>query len=251
MPLQDQLRELFKLDQRVRGLRTRLDSAVIREKAQQTKLNQFTQQRDELATQLKQVKVKASEFEKQVNEIDERIDHLREQMNAVNNNKEYSALLVEVSTIKNEKGKIEEEALTQMAQVESLTTSLTAADEKVTEQQKIVELATTEVAERKEEVGEQLDEATKDRDAALVNIPEDAQNQFNRQANIHDGDALASVIEENRRHLEYSCGGCYIGLPIERVSTTLSQQDSIVNCPSCGRILYVEKDLRESMAPKS
>lgn len=251
MPLQDQLRELFKLDQRVRGLRTRLDVALTREKAQKAKLTQLTQQRDELATQLKQIKVKAAESEKQVNEIDERITRLREQMNSVSNNKEYSALLIEVSTIKNEKGKIEEEALGHMSQVDLLTTSFNTAEEKVVEQKKILELATADVAARQEEVGQQLEEATKDRDAALVNIPEDAQNQFNRQASIHDGDALASIIEENRRHMEYSCGGCYIGLPIERVSTTLSQQDNIVNCPSCGRILYVEKELRESIAPKS
>lgn len=251
MSLQDQLRELFKLDQRVRGLRTRLDAAVTREKALKIKLSQFTQQRDELASQVKQVKVKAADMENQVNELDDRITHLRDQMNSVKNNKEYSALLVEVSTIKNEKGKIEEEALMQLSQVDVLVTSLTAAEEKVNEQQKLVELAMQDVAARKEEVGEQLEEATKDRDAALVNIPDDAKNQFDRQANIHDGDALAAVIEESRRNLEYSCGGCYMGLPIERVSTTLSQQGSIVNCPSCGRILYADKDLRESMAPKN
>lgn len=251
MPLQDQLRELFQLDQRVRGLRSRLDAALTREKAQQTKLKQLTQQRDELASQVKQVKVKAADLENQVNEVDTRITHLRDQMNTVKNNKEYSALLVEVSTLKNEKSKVEEEALTFMSQIDLLGTSLTAAEEKVTEQQKLVELATQDVAARKEEVGEQLDEATKDRDAALVNISDDAKSQFNRQAEIHDGDALASIIEESRRNLEYSCGGCYMGLPIERVSTTLSQQDSIVNCPSCGRILYADKELRQSMTPKS
>lgn len=251
MSLQDQLRELFQLDQRVRGLRTRLDVATAREKAQKTKLSQFTQQRNELAAQVKQVKVKAADLESQVEEMEQRVTHLRDQMNSVKNNKEYSALLIEVSTIKNEKGKIEEEALTQLSQVDLLVASLTAAEGKVVEQQKIVELAIAEVAERQAEVGQQLDEATKDRDGALDKIPDDAKGQFARQANIHDGDALAAIIEESRKNLEYCCGGCYMGLPIERVSTTLSQQDTIVNCPSCGRILYADKTLRESMAPKN
>lgn len=250
MPLQDQLRELFQLDQRVRGLRSRLDASLTREKAQQVKLKQFTQQRDELTTQVKQVKVKAADLENQANEIDSRIAHLREQMNTVKNNKEYSALLIEVSTLKNDKSKVEEEALTFLSQIDVLSASLATAEEKNTEQQKLVELATQDVAARKEEVGEQLDEATKDRDAALVHISDDGKNQFNRQAIIHDGDALAAIIEESRRNLEYSCGGCYMGLPIERVSTTLSQQDSIVNCPSCGRILYADKELRQSMTTK-
>lgn len=251
MSLQDQLREFFKLDQRVRSLRTRLDAALARQKAQETKLQQLTQQRDELANQVKQAKVKASELEKQVNEIDSRVTHLREQMNSVKNNKEYSALLVEVSTIKNDKGKLEEEALTQLNQVDLLSTSLAGAEEKVAAQLKIVEVARQEVEARRSEVGAQLDEATRDRDAAGEKVPVDARTVFLKQASIHDGEAMAAVVEEDRKNLEYSCGGCYIGLPIERVSTTISKPDTIVTCPSCGRILYADKELRDSMAPKN
>mgnify|MGYP000911621747 CR=1 FL=1 len=250
MSLQDQLRELFKLDQRVRGLRTRLDAALTRQKAQETKLQQFSQQRDELASQVKQAKVKAADLEKQVNEIDARVSHLREQMNSVKNNKEYSALLVEVSTIKNDKGKLEEQALTQLGQVDLLTASLTAAEEKVVAQQKIVDSARQEVETRRSEVGSQLDIATQERDAAQEQVPVDARNLFQKLASIHDGEALAAVVEEDRKNMEYSCGGCYIGLPIERVSTTISKQDTIVTCPSCGRILYADSELRQSMGAK-
>jgi predicted nucleic acid-binding Zn-ribbon protein len=251
MSVQEQLRQLFQLDQRVRGLRTRLDLALNREKAQQAKLDQLTRQRDELAGQVKLSKAKAGELENQVNEIDERISHLREQMNSVKNNKEYSALLIEVSTIKNDKGKIEEEALTQLSQVDMLSASLASTEEKAAEQKKILDIARQEVAARREEVGSQLDEATKDRDAALAMVPDDAKAQFHRQASIHDGEAVAVIVEENRRNLEYSCGGCYMGLPIERVNTTLSQPDSVVNCPSCGRILYAETELRKALGPKA
>lgn len=251
MSLQDQLRELFKLDQRVRSLRTRLDAALTRQKAQETKLQQLTRQRDELASQVKQVKVKASELEKQVNEMDSRVVHLREQMNSVKNNKEYSALLVEVSTIKNEKGKLEEEALNQLTQVDLLSTSLAGAEEKVAAQQKIVEVARQEVEARRSEVGAQLDEATRDRDTASEQVPVDARSVFLKQAAIHDGEALAAVVEEDRKNMEYSCGGCYIGLPIERVSTTISKPNTVITCPSCGRILYADKELRESMAPRN
>lgn len=250
MPLQEQLRELFGLDQRVRGLRTRLDAATLREKAQQTKLSQLAQQRDELVSQVKNAKVKAADLENQVNEIEGRITHLRDQMNSVKNNKEYSALLVEVNTIKNDKGKLEEEALTHLTQADTLSASLAAAEEKVAAQQKLVEIAQQEVKARRDEVGTQLDEATRDRDEAAGKVPPDALALFNKQASIHEGEAMAPIVEESRKHLEYSCGGCYIGLPIERVSTTLSQLDSLVTCPSCGRILFADKELRSSMTAK-
>lgn len=250
MSLQDQLRQLFQLDQRVRGLRTRLDMATTRHKAQKTKLDQATQQRDELAKQIKQVKVKAADLESQVNEIESRIAHLREQMSTVKNNKEYSALLIEVSTLKNDKGKLEEEALNHLSQVDTLEQSLQAAQEKVTEQQKLLQVAQKDVDDRQQEVGAQLDEATRERDEAQEKVPLEARSAFQRQADIHDGESLAIIVEESRRHLEYSCGGCYMGLPIERVNTALSQPDKVVSCPSCGRILYAEQELRQALTPK-
>lgn len=250
MSLQEQLRQLFQLDQRVRGLRTRLDAAQATHKAQSTKLQRLTQQRDELAGQIKQAKAKAGELESQVDEIESRIATLREQMNSVKNNKEYSALLVEVNTIKVEKGKIEEEALTHLSQVDMLSQSLESTQTKVDDQQKLVTLAEQEVNARREEVGQQLDEATRDRDEAKEKVPADAQAVFFRQANIHEGEAMAPVVEESRKNLEYSCGGCYMSLPVERVNATISQPDSITTCTSCGRILYADNELRKTMAPK-
>lgn len=248
MSLQEQLRELFRLDQRVRGLRTRLDAAIALHKTQKTKLDAFTRQRDELTLQIKHAKVKATELERQVNEIDTRINHLREQMNSVKNNKEYSALLIEVNTIKNDKGKLEEETLQQLTQVDMLAASLESAQQKVTDQEKLVQVAQQEVDARQLEVGQQLDEATRERDEAHAKVPADARAVFQKQASIHDGEAMAAVVEEDRRHLEYSCEGCYMGLPIERVNTVISQPDAIVTCPSCGRILYADKQFRQAMS---
>ena len=111
----EKLRELFLLDKQVRGMTTRLDVATNRLGAQRTRLTQFQQQHTEMEDQIKHARVKASELEKQANEIEERIERQRELMNSVKNNKEYSALLIEVNTLKIDKDKAEEEALEQMA----------------------------------------------------------------------------------------------------------------------------------------
>ncbi len=55
MSLQAKLRSLFLLDQQLRGLRSRLDAATARSRAQQTKLERLAQQRREIADQHKQV----------------------------------------------------------------------------------------------------------------------------------------------------------------------------------------------------
>ncbi len=246
MSLSDKLRELFLLDQQVRGLRSRLDSALRRLELQKTKLAQFSRQRDELHQQHMVVRAKAMTLELQTKEADDRVAKLREQMNNVKTNKEYSALLVEVNTLKADKSKVEDQALGELAKADELDKNIKDVDAKIVDQQKIVQGAEKEVEECRNEVGTRLDTLTAERDTALNELPLEAKQQFQKSAQLHDGDGMAAVIEESRRHKEYTCGGCYIGLPVERVNT-LMVSDQIVVCPSCGRILYIEAELKSSM----
>ena len=248
MSLQAKLYQLFLLDQHVRGLSTRLNAARARQKAQQAKLDQLSQQQRELSEQFKQVAAKAANLEREANDVETRIGLIRTRMNSVTSNKEYSAMLVEVSTIKIEKTKKEDEAIKQMEERERVGSQVKDVEAKIEEQRKLVAGAEKEVGDRLSEVGQKLDEVTKQRDAAAAELPENAMAQFKRAANTHDGDALASVVEEDRRYHEYSCGGCYMGLPAERVNSLMTKRDDIICCPSCGRILYVGDELKSSLA---
>ncbi len=247
MTLQQKLHELFLLDQQVRGLRTRLDAATRRLKAQQTKLEQLQRQRKELGDQLRQVQAAAAGFELQVKAMDERVEKLRGQMNNVTNNKEYSAMLVEVNTLKLEKSKVEEQALEQMGKVDLVKQEVAEIEAKIAEQTKMAGGARAEVESARAEVGQRLDEATKSRSAAAASVPADALAAFERQANAHDGEAMAGVIEENRRLMEYTCGGCYMAIPAERVNCLFTRPEEIVGCPNCGRLLFLDEQFKESM----
>ena len=250
MSLHVRLRELFLLDQQVRGLRTRLVAAETRQRALQGKADRLSQQRTELVSQHKMLQAKAGGFELQAREFEDRITRLREQMNTVTNNKEYSALLIEVNTMKLEKGKVEDQALEQMSQVETVAAELKELDEKLAEQNKLVGIAKAEVEAAGAEIAGQLAEVTQKRNAAEQQVPEEALNLFNRLADMHEGEALAPVIEESRRHMEYSCGGCYMSIPVERVNALSTRTDQAVCCPNCGRILFLDPELKASMGIK-
>ncbi|MBI1336454.1 MAG: hypothetical protein GC164_05775 [Phycisphaera sp.] len=250
MPLQDQLRELFHLDQQVRGLRTRLDAAQRRLKIQKTKAEQIQRQMQELASQYKQAQAAAGNFETEVKQAEQRVNKLREQMNTVTSNKEYSALLVEVNTLKLEKGKVEEKALEQMTKADLLKQEVVELDAKLTEQNKLVAAAEAEVKESRDEVGARLDEAQSQRDAAATTIPPEVKVTFDRLLEAHDGEAMANIIEENRRAMEYTCGGCYIQVPVELVNALSTRPDEMILCPSCKRILYIDKELKGALAGK-
>jgi hypothetical protein len=250
MSLNLKLRDLFLLDQQMRGLQSRLDAALARQKAQQTKLDRFHQQRSELTDQHKQTQAKAAGFEHQVQDVETRIARYREQMNSVKSNKEYSALLIEVNTLKLDKAKFEEQALEQMGKVEALAADVKQVGDKAAEQQKLLGVAEAEVVACRNEVQAQLNDVTRRREEAAQQVPAEALATFNRLAHIHDGEAMAPVIEESRRHLEYSCGGCYMSIPVERVNALTKAGSQVVCCTNCGRILYLEQELKESMGIK-
>ncbi len=247
MSLQEKLLRLFTLEQKVRGLQGRSNAAAARLRVQQAKLKQYNQQRVELTEQVRLVTVKASSLEGQLKDVDLRVTKLRDQMNKVTNNKEYAALLLEVNTLKADKGKVEEQALEQMAKVDALKVELGAIEAKVVEQTKLVAVAENDLKTAQEAVAGELEPALVERDAAQNDLPAPARATFNRQLEIHDGEPMAPIVEESRKHMEYSCGGCYLAIPAERVNS-LMVHDKIACCTNCGRILYMEKELRASFS---
>lgn len=247
MTIHQKLHELFLLDAQVRGLQSRLDAAQRRQNAQQTKLDRLNQQKSELQSQLKQTQAHAATLESESQGIEEKVNKLREQMNTAKTNKEYSAFLVEVNTFKDSKGKIEEDALKHLEEVDRLAAEIKEIEDKAADQQKLVDHATSEVKECRSEVGARLDQLTIERDEAGSALPQPIMQQFMKIAEDHEGESMSQIIEESRRHKEYTCGGCFVMVPIERVSMLMSRPDEVVCCPSCGRILYIEAELKSAL----
>ncbi len=249
MSLNAALRELNAVDQQVRGLETRLDSARRHVKAQQTKFDQLSEQAAELEDQLRHAQASAGAMENEIAAADEKINRLREQMNAVKTNKEYSAMLVEVNTLKSDRGKVEEQALEEMARIDELKAELESVRTKLAEQQKLRDHADKELADRTAEVADRLAELKAERGQAASKVPAETLLIFDRLADTYEGEAMAPVIEEDRRRLEYTCGGCYMQIPVEKVNLLISS-DELVRCSSCARILYVESELKEAMGAR-
>ncbi|MFN3167137.1 MAG: zinc ribbon domain-containing protein [Phycisphaeraceae bacterium] len=248
LSLQEQLLTFFELDQRVRAMRARLDAALRRKTLQQRKLAQLKQAAEELSTQLKTAQAHAATLENEANSIEQRINAQRDKMNSATSNKEYSALLVEVNTLKADKGKIDDAQLDSMAKAEALDAEMKGLTEKVESQQKLVDGAAKEVQEAQAEVGGKLEELTKERDAAGEPLSDDIRKMFDRLSDTYDGEVMAEISEQDRRRMEYTCGGCYTLLPVESVNALITKPEQIATCGTCQRILYVGSELRESLA---
>ena len=246
MSLNAALMNLFQIDQRLRGLASRLDGAGRLVNVQQTKADQLTRQRDELRTQLKQTQAAAASMETDVQSAEERVEHLREQMNSVKTNKEYSALLIEVNTLKADKSKTEEQALELLSQTDAMRTEVESLEQHLAEVMKVGHAAEQQLNERQAEVGDRLAEVQAQRKEAAAKVAPEALAVFERLADGFDGEALAPVHQDDPRRMEYTCGGCYMQIPMEKVNLLMRDHD-LVRCTSCGRILYIEQEMKTGM----
>lgn len=244
MSIHQQLMQLFLLEKQVRGLRSRLDQAARRVKVISVRMEDLRRQLAGLDQQQKQTRAVASQFEGEAKDMELRETRLREQMNSVKTNKEYQAMLVEVNTLKIERGKVEEKALTQLTKVDELASLIAEIKAKIDEQLVLLNSANSELAASDAEVRERLDAVTAEHVEACGLIPAELLKTFRRLAEAYDGEVMASVEEVNRRRREYNCGGCFMQIPLERVNVLLSGSEQIATCPSCGRLLYVGDALK-------
>ena len=238
---------LYKVDRQVRSLRSRVESAEIYLNIQNKQLQEIETQRSENEQQVKQRKSNIALIETETGSIDERVNHLRDELNQAVNDKQYSALLAEVNTLKERRKAYEDEELIEMAAVEELETTASEIGEKFEDRQKVTVVAEKDLQTREKEVAKRLNELETEREHAAEMIPQEALSIFDGIADDFDGEAMASIeVIDLKRH-EYSCTCCSLTLPLEAITTMLGNQDSIVSCPSCDRILYLEAETRELM----
>lgn len=248
--LVDNLKALFLVDQQVRGLTNRMKSSTKQLSTQESRLVKLTDSHGTLDNQIKHLQASINAQEKQLAEMDARIELLRDQMNTANNNKEYSARLLELNTMKVEKGKVEESALIEMGKLDDLKAELIKYDEQIEEIQKIKGVTEKQLSNHKADVGDRLEELQAERAEAAAKIPPDVLDYFDRAAEKHDGEAMCDVNLDNRRRLEFSCGGCFMSIPVETVNQLATRVNTMVTCASCKRILYIDDELAASFGGK-
>ena len=249
MPLIDNLLTLYKVDRQVRSLRSRVESAQIYLNVQSRQMDTISVEQSENTLQLKQRKANISNIETEVGSIDTRIEHLRDELNKAVNDKQYSALLAEMNTLKEHRKAFEEEELVEMSSIEEL--EQTAADilQRQIEREKVMQVAAKELEVRKSEIAEQLAELETERDSAAAVIPESILDEFDSLADDYEGEAMAAIEIIDLKRREYSCTSCSLRLPLDAITSMLGNKEEIVKCVSCDRIHYLETDSREAIAP--
>jgi len=247
MTVTAKLLKLYRVDQQIRGLRSRLTGAESYLEQQEKLLAKIEERRAALMSQVRQLEAQNHNDETEIKAADDRIAMLRERMNTARTSKEHSAYLTEINTIKADKALIEERELAALTKLDELRQQLAAVEAERDERLKVRKVAIGEREQRELEIRDRLAELEKERTEALKGVPESALKVYQERLLMGVEDVMAPIEEQNRRDMEYTCGACYTLLPIERVSILLKRGD-ITKCPSCQTILYLEETLRDDIA---
>ena len=250
MTLTENLLSLFRLERQVRGLRNRLASAERYLQAQDRQLEEFKTEQVELEQRRLQLQATIANIETEGAGIDERTEKLREELNSAATNKQYTAVLTELNTVKLARSDIDDRILEEMEQIDRINEQIGLVENQVVERGKVREIAQSKLKERNADVGQRLSELETEHDAASAVIPGNDLTAFGQLAEIYDGEVMAPIEEIDRRHREYACGACNMHLPFEAVSLLLGATETLVKCSACGRILYLQDELKGTFAKK-
>jgi predicted nucleic acid-binding Zn-ribbon protein len=252
MSVTEKLLRVFRVDQQLTGLQSRLRGAEKFLGEQTKQLTSLDARREALNAQLRQLQATIANHEGEMARFDARIEQLREQMNSAKTNKEYKAFLTEVNTLKAERSTNETAALELMTKADDFKKQLAELDSQRDERQKVAKVADEDRGKRADEIRDRLKELVAEREKLVGEVPADVFKAYTDLVARLGEDAMAPLNELDRRRHEYTCGNCQMALPVESVNSLLkgtAGNHGVTRCVSCGCILYIEKETVESLQP--
>jgi uncharacterized protein len=234
--------KLYEADQQLREAQSRLDAVTRNVRIQERRINELNEKLTAAQTRLRSLQSSAANLELDLKTRESRIERLRTQQQSAKNNKEYQAFLIEISTEKNDRNKIEEETIKAMESVERASTELKEMTTLIESESAKLETMRGEITDKIATLQAEIDLLKPARDSALGEVPPKARDAFDRLADRFEGEAMSAIAKPDRRREEYICTVCNMSLVVD-VYNRLHSRDELVFCPSCHRILYIPEDL--------
>ena len=170
---------------------------------------------------------------------EESINKHRQALAKAKTNKEYAAILTAINTEKADNTKIENTMLEMMEGIQNLKDGIAKIEAEKARQLEELRAAEAALQAFDDESRQQNKELLSVRDECATRIAPTTLATFNRAAQCHDGEAMASVQKVHPKRDGYMCSGCNMSIALEVVNV-LQTRGEIQLCGACGRILFLE-----------
>jgi len=241
MTVTAKLLKLFRVDQQLRGLKTRLTDAERFLSVQDKQLKAIEAAHAGNEAQLMKHKVAQQSDEVEATGIGDRMETIRTQMDAAGNSKLYAAFLTELNTLKTQKDTVEKRAIEQMENVARLEIAVADTAKQRTDRVEIVKNATDNRDKRAHEIKDRVAELSKQRAVLAADLPKGVLKDFEDLVLLRGDEAMSDVEVLDRRNHEWTCKACGMALPMETINSI--SVGKITRCSSCQCFLYTEEDV--------
>ena len=160
----------------------------------------------------------------------EKVKKYQGQLTQVKTNKEYSALLAEITGLKNKNTLSEDDILELMESVERGKTALVHARKELEQTQQRVQEEKREKEEERQQFQKQLEAQQKIRDDLAQQVDKSVLKEYNKLLNLRNGLAVSQVGEEG------ICSGCHVALT-PQMYTEVRTGEFLHRCPICFRYI--------------
>ena len=226
----EQLLILQDREQKIRQIRTEIETVPLRRKSLETQLAESKASVETLRQRVRQAEVDRKKLELDVGTRAESVSRLKTQQYQTRKNDEFQAIGHEIERYENEIRKIEDDELELMVLADKIKADLTAEETKAAATRDSIARQTADLDEKSKALESQLQGLTTERSNLATKIDEDLLARFERLFKSK-GDAAVVAIEHG------VCTGCHMKVTTATAAGVKAGKE-IVNCENCGRILY-------------
>jgi predicted nucleic acid-binding Zn-ribbon protein len=227
-------------DRRLRRLRGELAEIEPERQVLKAKASGAQTGLDNAKNKVKEIESKRKELELEVEAKKELIRKYANQQFQTRKNEEYRALAHEIDACKAAIFKIEDEEIALMEQGETAQKEVVAATKGAAEAKKLVDDQITQLATREQNLKKELADLEANREELANAVEETVRGRYERLVK-HKGENVVVGIQHG------VCGGCHMKVP-PQVLLSCRQQQELVTCSNCGRILYYTRDMDLAVA---
>lgn len=236
--IKDQLKKL--VDIQVLDIDIYQRKTELKEKPQEIEAlkNEFESKKANLKSiedRLKTLMVKQKEYEVDLKAKEDAIVRADGQLSQLKTNKEYSAKLLEIESLKADKSLAEEKILIGFDQMEEARRALEAEKLVVAGEEKAYLSRKKEVDDLLAVAQDQLKVKESQRGRLTPDVRPDILSRYERLVQNKEGLGIVAVRNQ-------SCQGCFMHLT-EQAVNQIKISEQLVHCDMCARILYLEDEL--------
>jgi len=231
----DLLASLQEIDQRLQQqehtlqeLRQQVTAIVVEVATKEREAEERQQRLSELETRHRAV-------DRQLREEEDKIKEKLVRLNRIRNERELLAMRREIETMKEANGKLEDEVLMLLEQIEQEKTRLSQTHAQIQALKVTIDQETAQVETRIATLEEEIRRARSEREKIARQVDADLCARYERIFAKRGGLAVVEIRAG-------TCQGCHMHIPphmSNQIRSNIQQNTGVIfHCPHCGRILY-------------